>query len=66
MNKLCIENKNKLKGTQPNLILKGFFDAHYPNAGLNFLSYMSFALPVTIIMVIAIWIVLALLWLPRQ
>jgi sodium-dependent dicarboxylate transporter 2/3/5 len=55
-----------LVGTQPNLILKGFFDANYPKAGLNFLSYMAFALPVSAILVVAIWIVLALLWLPKR
>lgn len=55
-----------LVGTTPNLLLKGYFDDHYPDGGLNFITYLGYSLPVSIIMITLIWIILALIWLPRK
>ncbi len=55
-----------LVGTTPNLILKGYFDEKYPNAGLNFITYMVYALPISVILVLFIWVVICLIWLPKQ
>ena len=55
-----------LVGTTPNLILKGYFDKFHSEADLNFVTYMAFALPISIIMTFVLWIVLAFLWLPKK
>lgn len=55
-----------LVGTAPNILLKGYFDSKYPNGGLNFLTYMAFALPISIIMIIFAWIIMAFIWLPKR
>lgn len=55
-----------LVGSQPNLILKGYFDQNYPDTGLNFLTYIAYFLPNAIIMVFFSWLVLCLLWLPKK
>jgi len=55
-----------LVGSQPNLILKGYFDKNYPDTGLNFLTYMAYFLPNTVIMVFLSWLVLCFLWLPKK
>ena len=55
-----------LVGTTPNLILKGHFDKNHPNADLNFVTYMAFSLPISIVMILVLWLVLAFLWLPRK
>jgi solute carrier family 13 (sodium-dependent dicarboxylate transporter), member 2/3/5 len=61
-----IGGAGSLVGTPPNLILKGYFDNHHPDAGLNFLSYMLFSLPIAIITILIAWIVMALIWLPKK
>lgn len=33
-----------LVGTTPNLLLKGYFDDHYEDGGLNFITYMAYRL----------------------
>ncbi len=55
-----------LVGTTPNLVLKGYIDKNYPKGGVNFITYMGFGLPVSIIMVFIIWAVISVLWLPRK
>jgi di/tricarboxylate transporter len=55
-----------LVGGTPNLILKGYFDSRYKDGGLNFITYLAFALPLTILMVAFMWIVICLMWLPTS
>ena len=55
-----------LVGSQPNLILKGYFDKNYQDVGLNFLTYSAYFLPNTIIMIFLSWIILCFLWLPKK
>jgi sodium-dependent dicarboxylate transporter 2/3/5 len=55
-----------LVGTAPNLVLKGFVEANYPNSKLSFLTYMAYSLPVSFIMITLSWFSLVLLWLPRK
>ena len=55
-----------LVGSTPNLILKGFYDEYLPKAGMNFFTYMLYALPSAIIMVILTWLVLSFIWIPRR
>ncbi len=55
-----------LVGSQPNLILKGYFDENYPDAGLNFLTYMAYFLPNAFFMVFFSWLVVYFLWLPKR
>ena len=55
-----------LVGTAPNVFLKGFMDEHYPNSGLNFLTFGMFAAPVSIILIFLSWIWLSIMWLPRE
>lgn len=53
-------------GTSPNLLLKGHFDKYYPNAHLDFLSFLLYGLPCSILMLIATWIWIIIRWLPRK
>lgn len=62
----CIGGAATLVGTTPNLLLKAHYDQNYPDAGLNFLTYMAFATPCSIMMVIIAWIVLAVVWFPKS
>ena len=48
-----------------NIVLKGYFDERYPSSGFNFLTYMLFSLPISVIMLVIAWIVLCYMWLPR-
>lgn len=61
-----IGGSGSLVGTTPNLLLKGFFDKNYKDGGLNFLTYLLFSLPAAIIVVLASWIVLMIIWLPKR
>jgi sodium-dependent dicarboxylate transporter 2/3/5 len=61
-----IGGAGSLVGTTPNLILKGHFEQFHPKADLNFVTYMGFALPISVIMIMVLWIVLTLLWLPKK
>lgn len=61
-----IGGAGSLVGTTPNLLLKGYFDEKYPEGGLNFLTYMAFSCPVSIIMVFFTWIIMCVIWLPRK
>ncbi len=55
-----------LVGTAPNILIKGYYDRFYPEAKLNFLSFLLFALPVSIAMLIASWFWLSIRWLPKE
>ncbi len=55
-----------LVGTAPNILIKGYYDRFYPEAKLNFLSFLLFALPVSLAMLIASWIWLSVRWLPKE
>ncbi|RNA06658.1 solute carrier family 13 member 2, partial [Brachionus plicatilis] len=61
-----VGGSGSLVGTTPNLLLKGFFDTNYPDGGLNFLTYLLFSLPAAAMVVLASWIVLAVIWLPKS
>ena len=61
-----IGGMGSLVGTATNVVLKGHFDRFYPDSGLNFLRFMLFGLPVSIIMIIISWLWLSLRWLPRR
>ena len=61
-----IGGNGTLIGSTSSIILKGYFDEKYPTYGFNFLSYMMFALPVTLIMLFSCWILLSLIWLPKR
>ena len=52
--------------TVPNMLLKAFFDQHYPNAGFNFLTFSLFVLPVSIILLVISWLWLSFYWLPKE
>jgi di/tricarboxylate transporter len=54
-----------LVGTTPNIILKGYYEQNIPEAKLDFLKYMLYALPVSIILEFLAWAWLAFLWLPK-
>ena len=61
-----IGGTGSLVGSAPNLLLKGFYDEHYPEGGLNFLTYMVLAFPISVIMIFLTWIWMIFLWLPRK
>ena len=61
-----IGGSGSLVGTAPNLILKGFYDQNYPNGGLNFLTFMLYSLPCGILMIFISWVIMLLIWLPKQ
>ena len=54
-----------LVGTTPNIVLKGYYEQNIPEAKLDFLKYMLYALPVSIILEFLAWAWLAFLWLPK-
>ena len=49
-----------------NIVLKGFFDERYPNSGFNFLTFMLFSVPVSLLMILCSWVVLSYMWLPKK
>ena len=49
-----------------NIVLKGYFDERYPASGFNFLTYMMFSVPISILMLLFAWIVLCYVWLPKK
>ncbi len=55
-----------LVGTTPNVILKGFIDDNYPEIRLNFLNFIVFALPISIVLILVSWLLLVIIWLPRK
>ena len=61
-----IGGTGSLVGTSPNLLLKGYYDEHYPEGGLNFLTYMIIALPIAMLVVLFSWLWLVYLWFPRK
>lgn len=61
-----IGGSGSLVGTAPNLILKGFFDEYYPEAGLNFFTFILYSVPAASLMIISSWLALSFLWLPRK
>jgi sodium-dependent dicarboxylate transporter 2/3/5 len=61
-----IGGSGSLVGTSPNLILKGFFDKNYSGAGLNFFTFMLYAVPCAILMILSSWLVLSVVWLPKK
>jgi sodium-dependent dicarboxylate transporter 2/3/5 len=61
-----IGGTGSLVGSNPNLILKGFYDHHYPESGLNFLTFMLFTLPGAILLIMFTWIWLSYFWLPSK
>ncbi len=61
-----IGGSGTLVGTAPNLILKGFFDEKYPGGGLNFFSFILYALPCSVLMLLSSWLILSVVWLPRK
>ena len=61
-----IGGTGSLVGTSTNLVLKGYYDLHYPKAGLSFLTYMIFTMPCTVIMMVLAWLWLSYLWLPKK
>lgn len=61
-----IGGSGSLVGTAPNLILKGYFDEYYPNAGLNFFSFMLYSTPAALLLITLTWMTLVLYWLPKK
>lgn len=61
-----IGGSGSLVGTAPNLILKGYFDEYYPNAGLNFFSFMLYSTPAAFLLITLTWMTLVLYWLPKK
>jgi di/tricarboxylate transporter len=61
-----IGGSGSLIGGTTNILLKGYFDEKYPNDGLNFLSFMLFSFPVSLIMLAFTWVVLCYLWFPKR
>ena len=45
--------------------IEGHFDKKYPEFNLNFLTFMLFAMPVSIIMIFLSWTWLNFRWLPN-
>jgi len=61
-----IGGSGSLVGTAPNLILKGFFDENYSGAGLNFFTFMLYAVPCAVLMILGCWLFLSVMWLPKK
>ena len=61
-----IGGSGSLIGGTTNILLKGYFDEKYPNDGLNFLSFMLFSFPFSLIMIAFTWIALTYLWFPKR
>ena len=61
-----IGGSGSLIGGTTNILLKGYFDEKYPNDGLNFLTFMLFSLPISIIILVFTWIMLCFLWFPKK
>lgn len=62
-----IGGSGSLIGSPPNILLKGFLDEKYPNNnGFNFLTYILYSLPFTIVMLLSAWLLLCFLWIPKR
>ncbi len=54
-----------LIGTSSNIVFKGYFETKHPNDQLNFLTFMLFSLPISIVLVLCAWLILCFMWLPK-
>lgn len=61
----CIGGTGSLIGTVPNLIFKEYLDEHRVNNEINFLKFMAFSLPISVVMILITWVVIGTLWLPK-
>jgi sodium-dependent dicarboxylate transporter 2/3/5 len=61
-----IGGNGTLVGGAPNIVFKGYFENHYKDGGLNFVTFLAFGFPFTVLMTFFTWIVLCLLWLPTK
>ena len=60
-----IAGTGSLIGTSSNIVFKGYFESKHPGDSLNFLTFMLYSLPISIVLVIMAWVVLCLMWLPK-
>ncbi|CAK9252668.1 unnamed protein product [Sphagnum jensenii] len=61
-----IGGQASLIGTSSNIFVKGYFETYHPTSGLNFLSFILYALPVSLVQLVAVWLILGGMFLPRQ
>lgn len=61
-----IGGQASLIGTGSNIFLKGYFEKHHPNDALNFFTFMLYAMPIALVQIIAVWLLLGLMFLPKE
>lgn len=54
-----------LIGASSNIVLKDYMDLKHPNNNLNFFTFLLFAFPVSILLVVSCWLTLCLMWFPK-
>jgi hypothetical protein len=54
-----------LIGTSSNIVFKGYFETNYPGDKLNFLTFMIYSLPISIVLLLCAWAILSVMWLPK-
>ena len=55
-----------LIGTNSNLVLKEYFEKEFPNGGVNFLTFMLYGLPSSIIHLAISWLLIGYMYLPKE
>lgn len=60
-----IGGTGSLIGTSSNIVFKGYFEQSHPNDALNFLTFMLYSLPISMILILVCWAALCLIWLPK-
>jgi di/tricarboxylate transporter len=55
-----------LIGTSSNIVFKDYFERNHPNDQLNFLTFMLFSLPISLVISACAWVILCFMWLPKE
>jgi di/tricarboxylate transporter len=55
-----------LIGTSSNVVFKNHFDKFHPNDSMNFLTFMLYSFPISLVLTLLCWVVLCFVWLPKE
>ena len=55
-----------LIGTSSNVVFKNHFDKYHPNDSMNFLTFMLYSFPISLVLTLLCWVVLCFVWLPKE
>jgi hypothetical protein len=45
---------------------QSFIDDNYPEIRINFLNFLVFAFPISLLLILVSWVLLVVIWLPRK